>query len=185
MSRLGPWAPTTLEERLDRMESLADIRQLPYRYSLAVDSRDMDALVSLFVPDVRVGKTKSGREALKQWFTETLSEPHVSIHYVANHVIDFDGPNQARGVVYCRDELERPKTGKWEVGALQYWDDYERSDGEWCFRRRRFLRWYLADALDRPGHGKGVNEGPEPLHTEQLPEAFGTWEAFWKGRPLA
>jgi hypothetical protein len=42
MSRLGAWTPVGLEERLDRMESLAAIRQLPYRYALAVDSRDMD-----------------------------------------------------------------------------------------------------------------------------------------------
>ena len=61
MSRLGTWKPATPEERLDRMESLADIRQLPYRYALALDSRDMDALVDLFVPDVRVGRDETGR----------------------------------------------------------------------------------------------------------------------------
>ena len=55
MSRLGSWKPADTDARLDRLESLAEIRQLPYRYALAVDSRDMDALVGLFVPDVRVG----------------------------------------------------------------------------------------------------------------------------------
>ena len=38
MSRLGVWQPSNAEERLDRLESLADIRQLPVRYALAVDS---------------------------------------------------------------------------------------------------------------------------------------------------
>ena len=47
MSRLGPWQPTTVEERLDRMESLAAIRQLAFRYALCLDTRDMDALVLL------------------------------------------------------------------------------------------------------------------------------------------
>src|ERR1700733_1787396 len=56
MSRLGTWKPTTIEERLDRMESLAEIRQLPHRYGVAIDSRDMDMMVELFVPHVRVGK---------------------------------------------------------------------------------------------------------------------------------
>ncbi len=65
MSRLGTWKPASTEERLDRMESLADIRQLPYRYALALDSRDMDALVDLFVPDVRVGRDEFGRDALQ------------------------------------------------------------------------------------------------------------------------
>ena len=56
MSRLGPWEPSSLEERIDRLESLAAIRQLPYRYTLGVASRYMDLLVDLFVPDVRVGR---------------------------------------------------------------------------------------------------------------------------------
>jgi len=65
MSRLGPWRPATPEERLDRLESLAEIQQLPVRYALALDSRDMDMLVSLFTPDVRVGREERGRDALR------------------------------------------------------------------------------------------------------------------------
>ena len=62
MSRLGTWEPSSLEERVDRLESLAAIRQLPSRYALALDSRDMESLVQLFVPDVRVGSDTSGRD---------------------------------------------------------------------------------------------------------------------------
>ena len=59
MTRLGSWVPSTAEEKLDRLESLAEIRQLPSRYALAVDPRDVDGLVSLFVPDVRVGRERA------------------------------------------------------------------------------------------------------------------------------
>ena len=179
MTRLGPWRPETSEDRLDRLESLAEIRQLPSRYALAVDSRDLDALVSLFVPDVRVGRAEQGRAALKVWFRNQLSRPRTSVHLVANHVIDFLGPDEARGVVYCHDELEWPERGEWELGMLQYWDRYRRVDGEWCFERRKFHRWYMVDALSRPAHGAGV--GADGLTTEQLPEAFDTWSAFWAG----
>ena len=65
MSRLGTWQPETLEERVDRMESLAAIQQFAYRYALALDSRDMDALVELFVPDVVAARDTRGRAALK------------------------------------------------------------------------------------------------------------------------
>ena len=41
-------------------------------------------------------------------------------------------------------------------------------------------RWYLVDALRRPGPGAGVNDADEPLTTEQLPEAFDTWAPFWE-----
>lgn len=176
MSRLGEWQPATLEERLDRIESLAQIHQLPSRYALALDSRDMDTLVALFVPDVRVGREQRGRDALKAWFTETMRRPHTSIHLVGNHIVDFDDADHARGIVYCRDELEQPDA--WEVGMLQYWDTYVRVDGEWCFERRRFHRWYIVDALTRPGHGAGVG-GSTRLTTHQLPEAFETWGRFW------
>ena len=179
MSRIGTWMPTTVEQRLDRMESLAEIRQLPYRYALALDSRDMDALVELFVPDVRVGAGEVGRDALKRWFTETMRQYGTSVHFIGNHTVDFDDADHAHGIVYCHDELERPETGEWHVGALQYWDTYVRVDGEWCFQRRKFLRWYIVDALARPGHGAGVNEENEPLSTLQLPEAFETWGRFW------
>jgi len=180
MSRLGSWTPSTLEERLDRIESPADIRQLPYRYALALDSRDMDALVALFVPDVQVGREQRGRAALKDWFTATMRKPRTSIHFIGNHIVDFDDAGHAHGIVYCRDELERPELDRREVGTIHYWDRYERLDGEWCFARRRFHRWYIVDALTRPSHGAGVNEGDISLSTHQLPEAFETWTRFWE-----
>ncbi len=182
MSRLGPWQPATPEERLDRLESLAEIQQLPVRYALALDSRDMDMMVSLFVPDVRVGREEHGRDALRAWFVKTLSEPKVSVHFVGNHIIDFDDADHARGIVYCHDELGRPNGG-WDEGMLQYWDTYVRVDGpegpEWCFDRRKFLRWYMVDALERPAHGAGVGEGHDSLTTNQLPDAFESWRRFW------
>ena len=119
MSRLGPWSPSSVEERLDRMESLAAIRQLPYRYAQALDSRDMDTLVQLFVPDVRVGRDRSGREALKEFFIRIMLLPKTSIHFVGNQTVDFDDADHAHGIVYCRDELEYPSRGTWAIGTLQ------------------------------------------------------------------
>ena len=57
---------TTLEERIERLESLDSIRQLVSKYSLALDVRDLDAMVSLFPDNVKVGKNNSGRLALKK-----------------------------------------------------------------------------------------------------------------------
>jgi ketosteroid isomerase-like protein len=161
------------------MESLASIQQLPARYALALDSRDMDALVDLFAPDVRVGKDETGRDALKTWFTAIMRLPRTSVHFIGNHVIDFDDADHARGVVYCHDELERPAAGEWELGKLQYWDRYIRVDGDWCFAARKFHRWYLVDALTRPTPGAGVNDGSDPLRAGLLPDAFPTWQSFW------
>jgi hypothetical protein len=165
------------------MESLASIRQLAVRYALALDSRDMDTLVGLFPTDVRVGRDASGRDALKRWFTDTMRVYGASVHLVANHVVDFDDADHASGVVTCHDELERPDSGRWEVGKLQYWDRYVRLDGEWCFERRKMHRWYIVDALDRPTRGAGVEDTASVLTTHTLPEAFDTWATFWQDDP--
>jgi SnoaL-like domain len=181
VSRLGPWKPSTVEERLDRMESLAAIQQLAYRYGVAIDSRNMDMMVDLFVPDVRVGRDEVGREALKRWYTKTMSYARSSCHFVGNHVVDFDDADHARGIVYCHDELDHPQEGEWIQGQLQYWDTYTRVDGEWYFERRKFHRLYITDWLNRPSHGAGHAVEGAALSTHQLPEAYPSWAEFWAG----
>ncbi len=71
----GPDEPTALE----RLTARDEIRQLVYRYALAIDSRDIDLLVSLFVPDVRVGREGRGRSwgLGGKWSTTCIAEPAV------------------------------------------------------------------------------------------------------------
>ena len=57
--------------RIDRLESLDEIRQLAAKYSLALDMRDLDAMVNLF-PKMFVWKRQVGRAHFKQWMDETL-----------------------------------------------------------------------------------------------------------------
>src|SRR5262245_2875372 len=130
MSRLGTWEPKTADERLDRMESLAELHQLVYRYAVALDSRNMDDMVSFFEPDVRVGREAAGREALKDWFDDIGRQFKTSVHFVGNHVVDFQDADHATGIVYCHDELDWVHNDNWELGKLQYWDTYARRDGE-------------------------------------------------------
>lgn len=177
--RLGPWEPTSADERLDRMESYAAIQQLAARYARALDARDMDTVVSMFNPNVQVGAGAHGQRALKAWLSELMSQMRTSVHLVAQHVIDFADADHATGIVYCRDELERPDRGEWAVGAIQYWDEYSRVDGEWYIDRRRLHRWYLVDALERPGPGAGVNDFGEHIRERLLPDAYPSWDAFW------
>jgi 3-phenylpropionate/cinnamic acid dioxygenase small subunit len=63
----------TLEDRIDRIESHQAIQQLPIRYAMAVDGRDVDAWVNLFTPDVQVGRDSFGRDALRETAAAHLS----------------------------------------------------------------------------------------------------------------
>ena len=168
--------PRDLAARIDRLESADEIRQLAHRYALAIDTRNLDDLVELFVDDVQVGRHGSGRAVLRAWFLDALSRIDASIHFVGNHVIDFEDSDHATGIVYCRDEVERRVD--WGNGYIQYWDQYERRNGRWHFVRRGFHRWFMVDALTRPRAGAGVDS--DRLTTGRLPDAWPSWARFWE-----
>lgn len=89
-----------LAARVDRVESTEQIRQLASKYALALDMRDIDALVNLYVDDVRINKQVSGRQALKLVFCEVVRAFTASVHHIGNHIIEFDDPDSAHGLVY-------------------------------------------------------------------------------------
>lgn len=180
MPRQDHWIPKTAEERVEKLEAIEQIRQLPHRYALGLDTRNLDDMVELFVEDVRVGRDKVGRQAMKEWFAKTFTSFGDSIHFVGNHVIDFDSPDRARGIVTCQDQLE--KKPEWHVGLIQYWDQYERHGGRWYFRFRKLHRWYIDDALRRPSHGAGMEADRQNMSIHPLPDAWPTWGKFWQER---
>ena len=55
-----------LQRRIDRLESIDEIRQLVSKYSVCLDHRNMDALVNLFAEDIQVSKAEKGRLALSR-----------------------------------------------------------------------------------------------------------------------
>lgn len=61
----------SLEDRIDRIESHLAIQQLPIRYALAVDARDLDAWAGCFRPDVEMGGTAGAGK--RCWHTSSLS----------------------------------------------------------------------------------------------------------------
>ena len=133
----------SIDARIDRLESLDAIRQLPARYALCLDMRDMDAMVSLFCADVRVGKEKSGRQALREYMDSTLRSPFTgTAHHIGGHVIEFDDPDHAHGIVYSKNEHETPVPGgesEWVIMQMMYRSE-ERRVGKECARKCR-SRW--------------------------------------------
>jgi uncharacterized protein (TIGR02246 family) len=170
--------PGTLEERIDRLESLDAIRQLPAKYALALDMRDMEAMVSLFPADVRVGKEASGRQALRAYMDRTLRSPFTGTsHHIGGHVIEFDDPDHAHGIVYSKNEHE---TGdEWVIMQMMYADDYLREDGRWYFARRLPLYWYATD-LNRPPIGESKMRWPGTDWVEgNFHKLFPSFAEFW------
>lgn len=163
-----------LQQLLDRDE----IRQLAHRYAVALDARDLDALVALFVDDVQVGREAVGHAALRSDFDRQLRAIGVSILFVGNHVIDFDGADDAHGIVYCKAEIQEGDT--WNHQAIQYHDRYARRDGRWYFVRRKHLLWYGQAQTRSPLQQPAAEWPKRSTGRGTLPEALESWQRFWK-----
>lgn len=166
-----------LARRIERTEARLAIAELPARYAVAVDSRDVDAWLNLFVDDVDCGRRGRGRAALRTFIEPNLRTFYRSIHQICGHVVDFVDDDTATGTVYCRAEHE--DGDKWIVMAIIYFDRYVRRAGRWYFERRSEKHWYANDVLDRPQppFGCWARSPGKP----GLPSAFPTWAPFWAG----
>ena len=180
-------ADAKLLARIDRLEALDEIRQLAAKYSLSLDMRDLDAHVNLFAADIRVSRELTGRGHLKRWLDDTLRLQFTGTsHHIGNHVIEFDDPDNAHGVVYSKNEHDTPcENGdrEWVIMQMLYWDNYQRIDGRWYFRRRLPCYWYATD-LNKPPVGDNKMRWPD---RDSYPGAFHdlwpSWEEFWANPP--
>lgn len=146
------------------------------RYAVALNHRNLDALVELFVADVRVGRDDVGRESLKQNMAAQLRDGHRTILQVSNHVIDVVDADHATGIVGTRAEIERGD--EWVIQVIEYHDTYERRDGHWLFVRRRHHLWYGADMLTRPNVLPEANWPKSQTGKGTLPEIMPSWQAW-------
>ena len=180
-------ADADLLARIERLEALDEIRQLAAKYSLSLDMRDLDAHVNLFAEDIRVSRELTGRAHLKRWLDDTLRLQFTGTsHHIGNHIIEFDDADNAHGVVYSKNEHETPcENGdtEWVIMQMLYWDNYQRIDGRWYFRRRLPCYWYATD-LNKPPVGDNKMRWPDRDSYEgAFHDLWPSWEDFWSHSP--
>jgi hypothetical protein len=174
-----------LERRLARLEAVEAIRQLAARYALALDMRDLDTLVTLFVDDGRnvfyaPGETGTpGGEALWRRYNATQRAYSNSQHFIFQHVIDVDDEDHAHGIVYARCEQEIGED-TWTLCNSQYWDRYERVDGRWLIAERRGVPWYFTPWPEAPVGARKMRYTDRPHEEAVLPGCWPTWHGFWE-----
>ena len=166
------------EERLERLESIEAIRDITARYPIALDQRDLDALVELFVEDVKAGPdVPRGRGPLREHYEGLCRGWGYTVHQVFQQAIDFESPDKAMGHVYCK--AEHDIGGKFVVAMLRYLDRYERRDGRWYFRWRRTPMWYVTEVRDGPIGDERIRWPDREPAPAELPEAFDTYRDFY------
>jgi hypothetical protein len=175
-------SPTDLEARIARLEALDEIRQLAAKYAVALDMRDLDALVNLFIEDVGVPGKQQGRAALRSWYDTALRRDLLgSAHGVLGHVIDIHDADNATGLVYSRNDLETESV--WVIEMLAYLDSYQRREGRWYFAKRTPLFWYESDITDPPVGDHKMRWPGTPRHDGGFHAAFPSWKEFRDADP--
>jgi hypothetical protein len=138
------------ERAIRNMLAREEIRQLPYRYAAAFEARDIDAMAGLFVPHARFGEYGEGPAGLRRLMQVNLDSSVLAVVLVANHVIELDDDDHARGQVWAHCFAQTRDEGFVEQ-LIKYEDRYERLDQRWLFLHRRHRLWY------------GVGHRPSPL----------------------
>jgi hypothetical protein len=129
----------------------------------------------------------TGRGHLKRWLDDTLRQQFTGTsHHIGNHIIEFDDVDHAHGVVYSKNEHETPREDvgtDWVIMQMLYWDNYERIEGRWYFRRRLPCYWYATD-LNSPPVGDNKMRWPDRERYEGAYHAlWPSWEEFWANPP--
>ena len=168
----------------ERLLAYAEIGQLAHRYAVCTDARDLDSLVELYVPDVKISSKLQGRDTLRGLFDRALRDVGVTFLHVGTHAIELDDDgDHATGVVYCRAEIQDggPDSDRWIVQAIQYHDTYERRDGRWYFgANRRHLLVYGADLGVNPLGLAPANWPESQTGMGSVPHELATWRRFWE-----
>lgn len=161
--------------KLDWLMAYEEIRQLANRYALAVNMRDLDALVELFVEDVAVGAGRVGRAALAELLRVRTGDAEVDVLEVTTHVINLADADHATGTVYSRCEMGGP--GRWARQSIAYEDVYERRAGMWYFVSRAHLLFYGLDVPERPLDQPPARWPHSPVGRGTVPYDWPSWQA--------
>jgi hypothetical protein len=138
---------SSIEQRLQNIEDVEDIRRLKIRYAeLCDEGFDPDALVSLFIDDGVWDAGEFGRfrghAEMRAYWRETAAVTQFAMHYMANHVVDVAaGGMEARGRCYLLGTATRENQAYWM--AVRYDERYRKVDGLWLFAEMKLLPAFM------------------------------------------
>jgi hypothetical protein len=145
-------AETSVEARLDQLESRAAISQLAARYCRGVDRREPETFAGIWHDDAEylIGSDRGnfkGLDDIRRFSEIVVRVWRETYHWPTNHEVTFrdrdtaDGLSEAFAVCVNHE-------GKICFIAARYIDEYSRRDGEWKIARRQVKRWFVSEPQD-------------------------------------
>ena len=149
---VNPYSPERLADR-------AQIQDLLFRWSRAIDRLDLDAIPDLFHPDAidNHGAFTGDGPALVQWIRERHAKIPFSMHMLGNMLIEFADADNAMVETYTTTIQRYPASGRASLVALvgevpptdaaatdliiaaRYVDHVSRKDGVWRIQTRHVI----------------------------------------------
>ncbi len=145
----------TIEERIQRLEDIEEIRCLQARYQRALDSRDFDTLADCFCIDETSAycdgkKVFHSRDEILQFLMKSMSLSMPSAHFIHGGEIDRVSEEFARAKWYLEDHLHHKKFLVQLHGSAIYDVEYKKIDGVWKISFIGYTRGYEYAELRGP-----------------------------------
>jgi ketosteroid isomerase-like protein len=124
-----------------RVGDLEEIRALTHRYGLALDTFDLDGIVEAFAADATFDcsafglEVYEGEESIRAFFAHNQQVMANQIHMYSNHIVEFDGPDEAHGTVYLEQDGYTHEGARIQCLGLNR-DRYVRTDDGWRIAHR-------------------------------------------------
>lgn len=132
---------TSIESRIDRLESRVEIQALLTQYCKACDDRDVPLLKSLFHEDATMrsadgGLRGEGHDGVMEIYRAHFAALGITVHRPQDSLIRIDAqdPDYATGEVFS--DIESVYNGQVMIASARYADEYRRRDGVWRFSAR-------------------------------------------------
>ena len=137
----------TLEERIDRLEAIEEIRAIKARYCRCVDTKDWEGFAGLFTKDLVIdfGESTSHPKTREEFVASAARhfEKNLSVHQVHVGEIEIIDATHARAVWPMYDLVEKTSadsTFESHTGWGHYTEEYRKEDGRWLCSRSQLTR---------------------------------------------
>lgn len=125
-----------LQQTVQRLADIEDIKQLKARYASACDDDyNPDKLAALFAEDAiwdgSILGYAEGREGIREFFAAASSLVPFAVHQISNPLIEIDG-DRATGQWFLWQPMVFGEQSVW-LSAV-YEDQYVRVSGQWLYQ---------------------------------------------------
>lgn len=140
-----------LEEQVQRLNDIEEIKELKGRYFRALDSKDWPALEATLSPNVHTGYSNgtlvfNGPKEVTGFFEKSMPKSQITLHQGHTPDFEFESDTEAIGHWYLQDNLIFCKGNQYEGTQIQgsafYTDKYEKIDGKWLIVETGYVRVY-------------------------------------------